>query len=172
MYCCVFHSSFMPAHPQVSEQCVYVLNCSDFRLIYGLIDRSTSLSLPCLGLQYKTQRDLDTWLTGFEPISIDGAAVTPPCRVFWVEAGPDKTLEDRLKPVTTVKTTQSSMKHVTISHKLKPSRSSASDWLLGKFPAQSASSHLLGALQRHNLVQGWNILSNKRHSDSSSSEED
>ncbi|KAF4078381.1 hypothetical protein AMELA_G00198630 [Ameiurus melas] len=59
-------------------------------------------------LQYETQRDLDTWLKRFEPISIDGAEVTPPCSVFWVEGGPDETPEDRLKPVTTIKTRQSS----------------------------------------------------------------
>ncbi|GAA6077065.1 uncharacterized, partial [Tachysurus ichikawai] len=123
-----------------------------------------------LGLQYKIQRDLNFWLTGFEPVSIDGAPVTPPCKVFWVEGGPDEPLKDRLKPVTTVKTAKSSMTHITTSHTPKPSSNSASEWLLEKFPAHSASSSLgEEVLQRHKLVQGWNILSSQRQSDSSSS---
>ncbi|KAG7323509.1 hypothetical protein KOW79_013211 [Hemibagrus wyckioides] len=116
-------------------------------------------------LEYKPQRD--SWLTGFEPISIDGAAVTPPCRVFWVESGPDETLKDRLKPVITIKTAKSSMKYITTSYTPKPSHSSK--WLLGKFPSRSAASSLMEALQRHHLVQGWNFMPNQRQSDSSSS---
>ncbi|KAK3547219.1 hypothetical protein QTP86_017715, partial [Hemibagrus guttatus] len=100
-------------------------------------------------LQYKPQRD--SWLTGFEPISIDAAAVTLPCRVFWMEGGPDETLRDRLKPVTTGKTAKPSMKHVTTSHTLKPNHSSK--WLLGTFPARIATFSLVEAIKRHQLVQ-------------------
>lgn len=111
---------------------------------------------------------MDTWLTGLEPISVDGAAVTPPCRVFWVEGGPDETLEGR-QPGLTVKMTKSSMNHDPAAHMPKLRPSSAPDWLLGKFPGGGVTSHLVEALQRHKLVQGWNVLSNQRHSDSPSS---